>query len=196
MAFQIPISRVLMGWGKRGGGDILWLRLSFLIGTHSIVHACRRAIPVHRRWLCQLGMTASSLARPRVNPHTRRLHQQSRGTSMTADPPARPSVNPHTRWLHQPSLGMSMTAYPPARPRVNAYIGWLHQLSLGSVRCPVCKVWYNSEAQYQQHCRGRKHRLNSGLSKNAVWQPRSCSTEAVVSRRADVAAAGTSVVKL
>ena len=77
-----------------------------------------------------------------------------------------------------------------------SHIGWLHQLSLGSVRCPVCKVWYNSEAQYQQHCRGRKHRLNSGLSKNAVWQPRSCSTEAVVSRRADMAAAGTSVVQL
>ena len=127
---RYQFSRVLMGWGGEGRGDILQFRLSFLIGTHSIDHACRCAIPIHRRWLSQrpLGMTASSPARPGVNPHTRWLHQRSRGTSMTADPPARPSVNPHTRWLHQLSLGMSMTADPPARPSVNAHIGWLHQL--------------------------------------------------------------------
>ena len=50
---------------------------SFLIGTHSIDHACRCAIPIHRRWLSQrpLGMTASSPARGSgVNPHTRWLH--------------------------------------------------------------------------------------------------------------------------
>ena len=87
---RYQFSRVVMGWGEEA---ILGFRLSsFLIGTHnSIDHACRCAIPIHRQWLSQrpLGMTASS--------------------------PARPGVNPHTRWLHQLSLGMSlgMTASSP-----------------------------------------------------------------------------------